>query len=159
LLEAGHFDSGTAYAAINRFRLDDLAPHIFRTHDFGATWQEITHGIPGNVGVNAVREDPVRKGLLYAGTERRGYVSRHDGEDWQSLCGNLPATAVRALVVHGDDLVVGTHGRSFWILDDIASLRQLTPEVAAAEAYLFRPAVAYRLRRDLNTDTPLPPEE
>ncbi|MEA2691997.1 MAG: hypothetical protein QOJ16_1384 [Acidobacteriota bacterium] len=159
LLEASHFDLGTAYAAINRFRLDDLAPHIFRTRDFGATWQEITHDIPEGEVVNAVREDPVRRGLLYAGTEKGVYVSWNDGADWQSLRGNLPATAVRDLVVHGDDLVVGTHGRGFWILDDIASLRQLEAQVTAADAHLFRPAVAYRLRRDLNTDTPLPPEE
>jgi photosystem II stability/assembly factor-like uncharacterized protein len=159
LLEASHFDLGTAYAAINRFRLDDLAPHILRTHDFGATWQEITRGIPADNVVNAVREDPVRRGLLYAGTEKGVYVSFNDGEDWQSLQGNLPPSAVRDLVVHGDDLVVGTHGRAFWILDDIASLRQLEPAVTAADAHLFRPALAYRLRRNLNTDTPLPPEE
>jgi photosystem II stability/assembly factor-like uncharacterized protein len=159
LLEASHFDLGTAYAAVNRFRLDDLAPHIFRTRDFGATWQEITHGIPADAVVNAVREDPVRRGLLYAGTEKGVYVSFNDGEDWQSLQANLPTSAVRDLVVHGDDLVVGTHGRAFWILDDIASLRQLEPAVTAAAAHLFRPAVAYRLRRNLNTDTPLPPEE
>ncbi len=159
LLEASHFDLGTAYAAINRFRLDDLAPHLFSTHDFGASWKEITHGIPAGNVVNSVREDPVRRGLLYAATEKGVYVSWNDGEDWQSLRGNLPPTAVRDIVVHGDDLVVGTHGRAFWILDDIASLRQLEPEVVAADAHLFRPAVAYRLRRDLNTDTPLPPEE
>jgi photosystem II stability/assembly factor-like uncharacterized protein len=159
LLEASHFDLGTAYAAINRFRLDDIAPHLLRTHDFGASWKEITHGLPAGNVVNAVREDPVRRGLLYAATERGVYVSWNDGEDWQSLRGNLPPTAVRDIVVHGDDLVVGTHGRAFWILDDIASLRQLEPEAVAADAHLFRPPAAYRLRRDLNTDTPLPPEE
>jgi len=159
LLEASHFDGGTAYAAVNRFRLDDLRPHVYRTHDSGATWSEITRGIPANEVVNAVREDPQRRGLLYAGTERGVYVSWNDGDDWQSLRLNLPATSVRDLVVHGDDLVVGTHGRSFWILDDVTALRQLDPPTVAAEATLFRPAAAYRLRRDLNTDTPLPPEE
>ncbi len=159
ILEAGHFDAGTAYAAVNRFRLDDLRPHVYRTHDFGATWQEVVRGIPANEVVDAVREDPVRRGLLYAGTERGVYVSWNDGDDWQSLRLNLPATSVRDLVVHGDDLVVGTHGRSFWILDDAATLRQLSPEVTGEAAHLFKPPVAYRLRRDLNTDTPLPPEE
>ena len=159
LLEASHFDLGTAYAAINRFRLDDLRPHVYRTRDFGVTWQEVVRGIPANEVVNAVREDPARRGLLYAGTERGVYVSWNDGDDWRSLRLNLPATSVRDLVVHGDDLVVGTHGRSFWILDDIAPLRQLDPAVTAAAAHLFKPPVAYRLRRDLNTDTPLPPEE
>jgi photosystem II stability/assembly factor-like uncharacterized protein len=159
ILEAGHFDAGTAYAAVNRFRLDDLRPHVYRTHDFGATWREVVRGIPANEVVNAVREDPARRGLLYAGTERGVYVSWNDGDDWQSLRLNLPATSVRDLVVHRDDLVVGTHGRSFWILDDIAPLRELSPEVAGAAAHLFKPPVAYRLRRDLYTDTPLPPEE
>ncbi len=159
ILEAGHFDAGTAYAAINRFRLDDLRPHVYRTHDFGATWREVTRGIPADEVVNAVREDPARRGMLYAGTERGVYVSWNDGDDWRSLRLNLPPSSVRDLVVHGDDLVVGTHGRSFWILDDIAPLRQLEPAVAAADAHLFKPPVAYRVRRDLNTDTPLPPEE
>ncbi|HTQ78999.1 MAG TPA: glycoside hydrolase, partial [Thermoanaerobaculia bacterium] len=156
---ASRFDDRTAYAAINRFRLDDLAPHIFRTRDSGGTWEEIVHGIPGDEVVNSVREDPVRRGLLYAGTERGVYVSFNDGADWQSLRGNLPATSVRDLVVHGNDLVVGTHGRSFWILDDLSALRELAPRIATAPAHLFRPALAYRLRRNLNTDTPLPPEE
>jgi len=160
LLAASPHDAGTVYAAINRFRLNDLAPHVFRTHDFGATWQEVTRGLPKEAVVNAVREDPARRGLLYAGTEVGVFVSWNDGDDWQPLQLNLPTTAVRDLVVHGDDLVVGTHGRSFWILDDVASLRQLDAQVTTtAPAHLFSPALAYRLRRDLNTDTPLPPEE
>jgi photosystem II stability/assembly factor-like uncharacterized protein len=159
LIEASHFDTATAYAAVNRFRLDDLRPHVYRTRDSGATWQEITQGLPAGEVVNAVREDPLRRGLLFAATERGVYVSFDDGDEWQSLRLNLPATAVRDLVIHGDDLVVGTHGRSFWILDDIASLRQLDAAVLAAPAHLFRPAVAYRVRRDRNNDTPLPPEE
>ena len=157
-LDAGHFDTATAYAAINRLRVDDLKPHIYRTHDYGATWQEITRGIPDSP-VNTVREDPVRKGLLYAGTEAAVYVSFNDGDDWRPLRLNMPATSIRDLVVHDGDLVAGTHGRGFWILDDISPLRQLTAEVTAAAAHLFAPRMTYRVARDTNTDTPLPPEE
>ncbi|HZS07378.1 MAG TPA: glycoside hydrolase [Blastocatellia bacterium] len=159
LLEASHFDNDTAYAAINTFRLDDLRPHIYKTHDGGKTWRHITAGIPDGGIVNAVREDPVRKGLLYAGTEQAVYVSFDDGEHWQSLRLNLPATSIRDLVVHQDDLVVGTHGRSFWILDDITPLRQINDQVASADAFLFKPQLTYRVRRSVNTDTPIPPEE
>jgi photosystem II stability/assembly factor-like uncharacterized protein len=159
LMDASHFDAETAYAAINRFRLDDLHPCIYRTHDGGKTWRKITRGIPENEVVNAVREDPVRRGLLFAGTERAAYVSFNDGDDWQSLRLNMPATSIRDLVVHDDDLVVGTHGRSFWILDDISPLRELSTQAAESDAWLFRPRLTYRIRRDQNTDTPLPPEE
>ncbi len=158
-LEASRFDAGTAYAAINRFRLDDLSPHVFRTRDFGATWAEIVAGLPRNAPVNAVREDPVRKGLLYAATERGVSVSFDDGASWQSLQLNLPATSVRDLVVHEDDLVVGTHGRSFWILDDVTPLRQLAAPALEAPAHLFAPQAATRVRRSRYTDTPMPPEE
>jgi photosystem II stability/assembly factor-like uncharacterized protein len=157
-LDAGRFDSGTVYAAINRLRVDDLKPHIYRTHDFGAKWRETVRGLPGEP-VNAVREDPVRKGLLFAGTETAVYVSFNDGDDWQPLRLNMPATSIRDLVIHAGDLVVGTHGRGFWILDDISPLRQLTAQVNAESAYLFAPRATYRLPRDTNTDTPLPPEE
>ncbi len=156
-IEASHFDDESAYAAVNRFRLDDLHPYIYRTHDGGKTWQNVVQGMP-NEPVNAVREDPVRRGLLFAATERGVYASWDDGDHWQSLRLNLPATSVRDLVVHGDDLVVGTHGRSFWILDNITPLRQLRPEVASAKAHLFEPQLTYRLRRNNSTDTPLPPE-
>jgi hypothetical protein len=152
-LDASHFDDDTVYAAVNRLRLDDLKPHIYRTHDGGATWQETVRGLPDGP-VNAVREDPVRKGLLYAATETAVFVSFNDGDDWQPLRLNMPATSIRDLVVHGSDLVVGTHGRGFWILDDIAPLRQLT-----AETHLYEPSPAYRYPRNTNTDTPLPPEE
>jgi photosystem II stability/assembly factor-like uncharacterized protein len=158
-MDASHFDTVTAYAAVNRFRLDDLHPYIYRTHDGGKTWQKIVAGLPENEPVNTVREDPERRGLLFAGTERSVYVSFDDGDHWQSLQLNLPATSIRDLVVHQNDIVVGTHGRSFWILDDITPLRQLKPEIADADAYLFAPQVTYRMRRDNNTDTPLPPEE
>ncbi len=159
LMDASHFDNDTAYAAVNTLRLDDLRPHIYRTHDGGKTWEHITNGIPDGGIVNAVREDPIRKGLLYAGTEQAVYFSIDDGEHWQSLRLNMPATSIRDLVVKNDDIVVGTHGRSFWILDDITPLRQITNEIAAADAHLFVPQIAYRVRRSLNTDTPIPPEE
>jgi len=151
-----HFDDNTAYAAINRFRLDDLRPHIYRTHDGGATWKEVVTGIPSNEVVNTVREDPVMKGLLFAGTERQVYFSLDDGEHWQSLRLNMPASSIRDLVLHEDDIVVGTHGRSFWILDDMSALRQL-PSVSSIK--LYAPKTTYRFRRNKNTDTPLPPEE
>jgi photosystem II stability/assembly factor-like uncharacterized protein len=159
LIEASPFDAGAAYAAINRIRLDDLRPHIYRTQDFGATWAEIVNGLPANEPVNAIREDPRVRGLLFAATERGVYVSFRSGDRWQPLRFNLPATSVRDLVVHGDDLVAATHGRGFWILDDITPLRQAADAEAAAGAYLYQPAIAIRVRRDQNTDTPLPPEE
>jgi photosystem II stability/assembly factor-like uncharacterized protein len=158
LMDAGRFDPNTAYVAINRFRLDDLKPHIWRTHDGGKTWAEITHGLPDDP-VNVVREDPVRPGLLYCGTERAVFVSFNDGDDWQPLRLNMPCTSIRDLVVHENDLVVGTHGRSFWILDDVSPLRQTTPDLESRDAHLFMPAVATRVRWNQNTDTPLPPEE
>ncbi len=157
-LDASHFDAGTAYAAVNRFRLDDLHAYAYRTHDGGKTWQKITNGLPDDASVNVVREDPVRRGLLFAGTERAIHVSFNDGDSWQSLQLNLPATSMRDLVIHGDDIVVGTHGRSFWILDDITPLRQIDDRVAGSAAFLFKPGIAYRIWRNANTDTPLPPE-
>jgi photosystem II stability/assembly factor-like uncharacterized protein len=159
LIDAGRFDANTAYAAINTFRLDDLRPHIYRTRDGGKTWKEITKGLPNGGIVNAVREDPQRKGLLFCGTEQAVYVSFNDGDDWQPLRLNMPATSIRDLVIHKDDLVVGTHGRSFWILDDITPLRQINEQVASAEAFLFQPQQAIRIKRSVHTDTPFPPEE
>ena len=158
-MDASHFDTPTAYAAVTRFRLDDLHPYIYRTHDGGKSWQKIVGGLPENEPVNTVREDPERKGLLFAGTERTVYVSWDDGDHWQSLQMNLPPTSIRDLVVHHDDVVVGTHGRSFWILDNITALRQFSHEIANAPAHLYAPQLTYRVRRNNNTDTPLPPEE
>ncbi|HYL84263.1 MAG TPA: glycoside hydrolase [Candidatus Angelobacter sp.] len=158
IIEASHFEAGTAYAAINSFRLDDLRAHIYRTRDFGKTWTEITKGITEGGASNVVREDPMRKGLLFAGAERSVYVSFNDGEDWQPLQLNLPHTSMRDLAIHGDDLIVATHGRSFWILDDITPLRQLSSDVAKAAANLFAPQTAIRFRWNRNPDTPLPPE-
>ena len=158
IIEASHFEAGTAYAAVNTFRLDDLRPHIYRTRDSGKSWQEITKGIPDGAASNVVREDPARRGLLFAGTEGSVYVSFDDGENWQPLQLNLPHTSMRDLAIHGDDLIVATHGRSFWVLDDIAPLRQLNDEIAKASVTLFAPQTAIRFRRNRNTDTPLPPE-
>ncbi len=157
-LDASHFDADSAYAAVNRFRVDDLHPFIYRTHDGGKSWKRIVNGIPENEPVNSVREDPIRKGLLFAGTERTVYFSLDDGEHWQSLRLNLPATSIRDLVVHDDDVVVGTHGRSFWILDNVTPLRQLSAQIPESPAFLFAPQLTYRVRRNNGTDTPLPPE-
>jgi photosystem II stability/assembly factor-like uncharacterized protein len=158
-LEASHFDDQTAYASVSRFRINDLRPYIYRTHDGGKTWLPITSGLPDNAPADTVREDPVRKGLLFAGTETGVYVSFDDGDHWQSLQLNLPHTSMRDLTIHGNDLIVATHGRSFWILDDILPLRQLTAGLANSPAYLFQPATTYRVRRSTYTDTPLPPDE
>ena len=157
VMEPSHFDKNTAYAAVNTIRLDDLRPHIYRTKDAGKTWQEIVAGIPTNENVNAVREDPQRRGLLFAGTERAVYFSFDDGENWQSLRLNMPATSMRDLIVKDDDLAVATHGRGFWILDNITPLRQLQPNNDAT--LLFKPQTALRVRWSSNPDTPLPPDE
>jgi len=159
MLEASHFDTLESYAAINRFRLDDLAPHAYRTRDGGRHWTEIVAGIATDEVVNAVREDPKKRGLLYAATERGVWVSFDDGDHWQGLRLDLPATSVRDLVVHDDDLVIGTHGRSFWILDDATPLRQAAEAAAARGPFLYAPATAMRVRWNRNTDTPLPPDE
>jgi photosystem II stability/assembly factor-like uncharacterized protein len=158
IVEASHFDAGTAYAAVNRNNHDDLHPHIFRTRDFGQTWQETVRGIRESDFVRTVREDPARKGLLYAGTEMGVYVSFDDGEHWQSLRLNMPVVAIHDLAIEQDDLIAATYGRAFWILDDITPLRQLDSHSASAEARLFAPRTAIRVRRDENQNTPLPPE-
>ena len=143
-IEASPYDAGTAYLAVDAHKLDDLHPYIFRTHDYGRTWVKITDGISAPAYVHAVREDPVRRGLLFAGTETGAYVSFDDGDHWQSLQLNLPTASVRDLAVHGDDLAIATHGRSFWILDDITPLRQATAAVAGEPVHLFEPATALR---------------
>jgi photosystem II stability/assembly factor-like uncharacterized protein len=157
-LVASHYDDQTAYASVSRFRLDDLKPYIYRTHDGGKTWQLIVNGLPDNASVNVVREDPEQRGLLVAGTERAVWFSADDGDHWQSLQGNLPQTSMRDLVIHDNDVVVGTHGRSFWILDDITPLRQIAAAKAAASAYLYKPAAAYQVLRNTYTDTQMPKE-
>lgn len=158
LMDASHFDANTVYVAVNRIRCDDMRPHIYKTKDGGKTWKEIVNGLP-NDPINAVREDPVRKGLLFAGSETAVYVSFDDGENWQSLRLKMPATSIRDLVIKDDDLVVGTHGRSFWILDNITPLRQLTEKLSASPTILYKPQNTYRVRWDMYTDTPVPQEE
>src|SRR5262245_29347703 len=201
IIDSGRFDPLTAYAAVNTLRLDDMNPHIYRTHDGGKTWKEIVNGIPGGAPVSVVREDPKRKGLLFAGSETQVYVSFDDGDHWQSLRLNMAASSVRDLIIKDDDLVVGTHGRGIWILDDITPLRQIAEGLTGAatgdgtgsaatgggtasagiggstasadiggstgsakalaerDVVLFKPQTAYRVRWNMNTDTPLPPDE
>ncbi|MGO9269814.1 MAG: VPS10 domain-containing protein [Terriglobia bacterium] len=146
LIDASPHEAGTAYAAVDRHRLDDIQPYAYKTTDYGKTWRKITNGLPDGSYVHVVREDPKRKDLLFAGTETGVLVSFDGGDRWQPLKLNLPATPVHDLVIHGDDLLVATHGRSFWILDDLAPLRQFNPEVAASNVHLYEPAPAYRLR-------------
>jgi photosystem II stability/assembly factor-like uncharacterized protein len=158
-IDPGRFDPLTAYAAVNTLRIDDMNPHIFRTHDGGKTWQEIVNGIPGGAPVSVVREDPKRKGLLFAGSETQVYVSFDDGDHWQSLRLNMAPSSVRDLIIKDDDVVVGTHGRGIWILDDITPLRQVEGTTRDKDAVLFKPQTAWRVRWNMNTDTPLPPDE
>ncbi|HEX5474812.1 MAG TPA: hypothetical protein VFX12_09140 [Vicinamibacterales bacterium] len=159
MIDASPHDAATAYAAIDRHRLDDRRPYIYRTHDYGATWTATVAGLPDGAFVRAVREDPVRQGLLFAATERGVFVSFDDGDRWQGLQMNLPHAPVHDLTVHGDDLVAATHGRAFWVLDDIAPLREVgAPSASGGGVRLLAPSTAIRVRRSVNTDTPLPPE-
>jgi photosystem II stability/assembly factor-like uncharacterized protein len=163
-MDAGHFDSKTAYAAANTLRLDDMNPHLWRTHDGGKTWTEIDKGIDGGAVTNSIREDPRKKGLLYASTDTQVWVSFDDGDNWHSLRLNMPAISIRDIEVKDDascmcsDLVAGTHGRGFWILDDVTPLRQAAEAAAATSAYLFKPATGIRIRFGTNDPTPWPPE-
>ncbi len=157
-IDAGHFDSQTAYLAINAIRRDDMRPHIYRTHDAGISWTRIVTGLPEMGPVNVVREDPQQRGLLFTGTERAVYFSAHDGERWQSLRMNMPASSICDLVIHENDLVIGTHGRSIWLLDNFAPLREMA-KAATASTHLFAPPPATRVRWNMFSDTPLPPEE
>ena len=157
MIDASRFDNNTAYVAVNRIRCDDMTPHIYKTNDGGVTWKKIINGLP-NEPINTVREDAVRKGLLFAGSENAVYFSLDAGENWQSLRLNMPATSIRDLVIKDDDIVIGTHGRSFWILDNITPLRQLKVNAPTATT-LYKPQQAIRVRWNMNTDTPLPPEE
>jgi hypothetical protein len=159
LIEASHFDSAVAYAAVDRSRLDDRTPYLYRTRDYGATWQLITNGIAGPAFARGIREDTETKGLLFAGTEFGVYLSFDDGDHWQSLQLNLPVTSVRDLTIHGDDLIIATHGRSFWILDNVTPLRQTSEAGKANGFWLYHPAPAFRIDNDSFAGTPLPPEE
>ncbi|MDX2184011.1 MAG: glycosyl hydrolase [Gemmatimonadaceae bacterium] len=138
-IDASAFADGTAYVSVRRPLLADFAPYIFKTSDFGRTWTRIVQGIRSDAYVHAVREDPTRPGLLYAATQHGVYVSYDDGANWQSLLLNMPDVPVSDLVVEGNELVIATHGRGFWVLDDIAPLRQATPAVASSAAHLFTP--------------------
>jgi photosystem II stability/assembly factor-like uncharacterized protein len=158
ILEASHFDAATAYAAIDRHQVDDFHPYLYRTHDSGKTWEKITAGLPEDSFVRVVREDTMRRGLLYAGTERGIYVSLDDGGHWYSLQSNLPVTPIYDINVHEYDMAVATHGRAFWILDDIEPIREWSDGILARDAYLFHPLHPLRMRRSENRDTPLPHE-
>jgi photosystem II stability/assembly factor-like uncharacterized protein len=146
LIEASPFDAGTAYAAVDAHKLDNFHPYIFKTSDFGKTWTKLVGGLPDNSFVHAVREDPKKKGLLYAGTETGIWVSFNDGAHWQPLQLNLPTTPIHDLIVHNDDLIVATHGRSFWVLDSLGPLRQASAGITGEPAHLFTPDLAYRTR-------------
>jgi photosystem II stability/assembly factor-like uncharacterized protein len=160
IVDASHFDPQTAYIAVDRHRLDDLRPYVYRTHDGGATWTAIANGIPDGSFVNAVREDPRRRGLLYAGTEKGIYVSFDDGANWQSLQRNLPITSIRDIAFAGNDVIVATHGRGFWVLDDAVSLPQMNDFVSAGgNGYLFAPATTYRIRPGSDEETFWPLDE
>ena len=158
-VDAGHHDADTAYIAVNAIRRSDMRPHIYRTQNGGDTWERIVEGLNEMGPVNVVREDPEQPGLLFAGTERTVYFSVDDGDNWHSLRQNLPPSSMRDLVIHEDDLVVGTHGRSIWILDNIAPLRELAAVSGTDEAHLFASPPAIRVRWNMFSDTPLPPEE
>ncbi|HZS44160.1 MAG TPA: hypothetical protein VFC63_03600 [Blastocatellia bacterium] len=159
MMEASHFDVKEAFAAVDRHRLEDNEPYIYRTRDSGKTWQKITTGLPAGVYMQTVKEDPERRGLLFAGTELGVYVSFDDGDHWQSLQLNLPATSMRDLAIHGDDLIVATHGRGFWVLDNITALRQISDEVARSDAFLFRPAETISMPAGSENGTPQPRDE
>jgi photosystem II stability/assembly factor-like uncharacterized protein len=159
MIDASHFDVKEAYAAVERHQLEDYEPHIYRTRDSGKTWTEITRGLPSGVYVQTVKEDPQRRGLLFAGTERSVFVSFDDGDHWQPLQLNLPPASMRDLAVHGDDLIGATHGRGFWVLDNMMALRQIDNEVAHASAYLFRPAVTINITPGSDNGTPMPRDE
>jgi len=161
-VEAGHFDAGTAYASVDRHWLGDMKPYIYRTHDGGKTWQSAVSGIPDGAYVNSIKEDSQAKGLLYAATELRVYVSFNDGEQWQPLQNNMPVTSVRDIVVHGDDLAIATHGRGFWVMDQMSALRQIAAggeRIVSSDAYLFQPGETLAIRQGGMNGTPLPHEE
>jgi len=144
IIEASHFDPGTAYVAANRYQLDDFKPYLLKTTDFGKTWTTITTGIRDGAYTRAIREDPLRRGLLFAGTEMGMYYSTNDGALWEPLQLNLPRASVRDLHIHGSDLIAATHGRAMWVLDDISPLRALSTDVRAATTFLFAPDTAVR---------------
>jgi photosystem II stability/assembly factor-like uncharacterized protein len=158
-VEASHFDFSSAYASVSRHQLQDFEPYIYRTRDMGKSWQKITKGLPAGVYVHVVKEDPMRQGLLFAGTERNVFVSLDDGDNWQPLQMNLPVTSIRDFEIHDNDLTVATHGRGFWVIDDISALRQITPAVMDSPAHLFKPADAINVIQGGDNGTPLQKDE
>jgi len=159
MIAASHYSVNEAFAAVERHQLGDYEPHIYHTLDAGKTWTEITKGLPRGVYVQTVKEDPVERGLLFTGTERAVFVSFDDGANWQSLQSNLPPASMRDLDVQGDDLIVATHGRGFWVIDDMTALRQFRDVAADANAFLFRPADAILLTPGSDNGTPMPKDE
>ena len=159
MIEASHYDVNEAYAAVERHQLGDYEPHIYRTLDAGKTWTEITKGLPPGVYVQTVKEDPSARGLLFTGTERTVFVSFDDGDNWQSLKLNLPPASMRDIEIHGDDLIVATHGRGFWIIDNMTPLQQLSEITAETNGFLFRPAEALLLAPAGDNGTPMPLDE
>jgi photosystem II stability/assembly factor-like uncharacterized protein len=159
MLEASHFDANTAYASVDRHQLQDFEPYLFRTRDMGRSWQKISNGLPAGVYVHTVKEDPKRRGLLVCGTERGAYLSFDDGDNWQPLQLNLPVTSVRDFEFYEDDLIVATHGRGFWVVDDISAIRQATDVVARKDVYLFKPADAINAQQGGDNGTPLQKDE
>jgi len=159
MIEASHFDANSAYASVDRHQLQDFEPYVYRTRDMGKTWQKITRGLPAGVYVHSVKEDPSRRGLLVAGTERGAHISFDDGDNWQSLQLNLPVTSMRDFEFYGNDLILATHGRGFWLIDDISSLRQLSNAVGRDDAFLFKPADTINFVEGTDNGTPLQKDE
>jgi hypothetical protein len=159
MMQASHFDANTAYASVDRHQMQDFEPYIYRTRDLGRTWTRITGGLPAGVYVHTIKEDHVRKGLLFAGTERGAFMSMDDGASWQPLQMNLPVTSVRDFVIYNNDLIVGTHGRGIWIIDDMSPLRQIDNTVLGADAFLFKPADAFVVAQGGDNGTPTQKDE
>jgi photosystem II stability/assembly factor-like uncharacterized protein len=154
IIEPSPHDAGTAYVSTTRYKHDDFRPYLWKTTNYGRTWTKITNGIPADDFTRVIREDPTRKGLLYAGTETGVYVSFDDGARWSRLGGNLPVVPVHDIVVKDSDLVLGTHGRSFWVLDDVSPIRQLAAEAVKGRARLFVPRPTMRFRTDMGFPQP-----
>jgi photosystem II stability/assembly factor-like uncharacterized protein len=159
MIAASHFDVNAAYVSVDRHQLQDFDPYIYRTLDKGKSWQRITNGLPAGVYVHSVKEDHARRGMLVAGTERGVYLSFDGGDNWQPLQLNLPVTSMRDFEIYGNDLIVGTHGRGIWVIDDISALRQITPAVLESDAYLFKPADAYNYIQGDDNGTPTQKDE
>jgi photosystem II stability/assembly factor-like uncharacterized protein len=159
MMQASHFDANTAYASVDRHQLQDFDPYIYRTRDGGRSWKRITKGLPDGVYVHVVKEDPAWQGLLFAGTERGVHVSFDDGDSWQSLQLNMPVTSMRDFEIYNNDLIVGTHGRGFWVIDDMSALRQMSASILKSDAYLFKPADAINIIATSDNGTPLQKDE